>query len=64
MLEPVLSTKIERRGVTLVAVTWTTPVRHIGEGLFDDQGHVPTDLYVNGELLIAAYQPGGSDDPA
>lgn len=51
-LEPVMSAEIRSRGVSLVAVTWTTKLREIGTNIFDDAGNVVTALYVNGDNLM------------
>lgn len=49
-IEPVISADTRSRGVTLVAVTFSNTVRNINAGVFTDQGHVPTELYVNDQL--------------
>jgi DNA-binding IclR family transcriptional regulator len=51
-LEPVMSAAIRSRGVSLVAVTWTTRLREIGTNIYDDAGNVVTALYVNDENLM------------
>lgn len=58
-IEPVISGQTRNKGVTLIAVTWTVPIRRIGTSLFDDDGHVPTDLYVNG--VLEDTHDGGDD---
>lgn len=56
-LEPVISAATRSKGVTLIAVTWSCSIRHIGADIYDNAGTVITELYVNGENLME--EPGG-----
>lgn len=52
VIEPVLSAKINRKNITLIAVTWDCEIKRIGTNIFEDDGTVFTDLYVNNDLVI------------
>ena len=51
-IEPVLSAKISKRGLALIAITWQQSIKHLGESLFDNDGTVFTTLYVNGDAVV------------
>lgn len=51
-IEPLISAKYRKRGVTLIAVTWNQSITRLGDSLFDDEGTVFTTLYVNDDPVI------------
>lgn len=52
--EPIMSTDMERRGVCLLAVTWSLQIARLGKDLFADDGHVFTGLFINDEEMDPA----------
>jgi hypothetical protein len=57
-IQPVVSASIRDRGVAIIAVEWSQAVRNLGANLFDEQGVLLEELYVNGEEIEL---PGGTD---
>ena len=51
-IEPLISAKFKKRGVTLIALTWNQSITKLGDGLFDDDGTVFTTLYANGDAVV------------
>jgi|GEM_PF-3677768 len=49
--EQVQAQALDRKGVACVAVTFRQRVSGVGESLFNDEEKLPTDLYVDGELV-------------
>lgn len=49
-ITPILTGDLKRRATSIIAVEWTQELRHLGQGVFDDQGFVVSELYVNDEL--------------
>lgn len=50
-IQPIVSGYAKKRGVAIIAVEWVQRLNAIGEGIFDKDGHVIEELYVNDELL-------------
>lgn len=48
-ITPIVTGNLKNRAVSIIAVEWTQEMRHLGEGIFTDEGHVVTELYINGE---------------
>lgn len=51
VVQPVISASIRTKGVAILAVEWSQILREIGENVFDENGHVITELYINGEAI-------------
>ena len=51
-VEPVVSATIARKGVTLIAVTWSNEIRRIGDNIFAEDGTLYGQLYVNDALAV------------
>ncbi|MHA7881721.1 hypothetical protein [Nitratireductor rhodophyticola] len=58
-IQPLVTVKLKQRGAAIIAVEWTQRLRNLGEGIFDDEQHLLTELYVNDELWIP--EAGGSN---
>ncbi|AOT25319.1 hypothetical protein [Brucella pseudogrignonensis] len=50
-IQPVISAAIKSRGVSIIAVEWTQELQQLGQNIFDQNGIVPSELYINGELV-------------
>lgn len=50
-IQPVISAAIKARGVSIIAVEWTQELRQLGQNIFDQDGVVPSELYINDELI-------------
>lgn len=48
-IDPLISAKTGRAGVTIIAVTWKQEIKDLGNGLFDDELVLLQTLYVNDE---------------
>lgn len=48
-IQPLVTVKLKRRGAAIIAVEWTQKLRNLGTGIFDDEQHLLTELYVNDE---------------
>jgi hypothetical protein len=59
--EQINAEAFDRKGLACVVVTFRQRVSEVASSLFDDEGHVPTDLYVNGELVDHAEPEGEGD---
>ncbi|MEC9247320.1 MAG: hypothetical protein VYB05_21380 [Pseudomonadota bacterium] len=57
-IQPLVTVKLKQRGAAIMAVEWTQRLRNLGEGIFDDEQHLLTELYVNNEQWIP--EDGGS----
>ena len=49
---PVVSAAFKNRGIAVAAVEWTLRRHDLGDGIFDDEGIVWVELYVNDELVV------------
>jgi hypothetical protein len=61
-LEQVHATALDKKKVACIVVTFRQRVSGIGDNLFDDEGHVPTDLYVNDELVDHVDPPPAEEE--
>ncbi|ELT49066.1 hypothetical protein [Brucella intermedia] len=50
-IQPVISAAIKSRGVSIIAVEWTQALHQLGQNIFDQDGVVPSELYINDELI-------------
>lgn len=63
---PVVGVKLKQRAVSLIAVEWSQELRQLGATIFDDEGHVLEELYLNeeeidlGELADDGGEGGGA----
>jgi len=48
-VDPLISAKVRSKGVSIVAVAWEQTLRTIGTGLFDDEGTLLRELYLNND---------------
>lgn len=48
-ITPIVTGDLKNRAVSIIAVEWSQTLRHLGEGIFTDEGHVVAELYINGE---------------
>ena len=60
-IQPVVSGKLKARSVAIVAVEWRQPLRQLGDNIFDEQGRLLTELYINGEEIELPAPPAGDD---
>lgn len=49
-IQPVITANIKARGVAIIAVEWSQTVRQLGDVIFDQDGRLLAELYVNGQL--------------
>lgn len=52
-ITPMVSGDLRTRGVAVIAVEWTQTLRNVGPDVFDDEGHLITELYINDEAVPA-----------
>lgn len=52
-IQPVISASVKTRGISIIAVEWTQELKQLGQNIFDKDGVVPSELYINGELVEA-----------
>jgi len=52
-ITPIVTGDLKNRSVSIIAVEWTQTLRHLGEGIFNDEGHVITEFYLNDEEMQA-----------
>lgn len=48
---PVISGKLKARAVSVIAVEWRQELRELGAGIWDDEQHLLSELYVNTDLV-------------
>lgn len=63
-LQPVIAANIMNRAVAIIAVEWKQTLRVLGEAIFDDEGRLLTELYLNDEEieLPEPQPPAGGED--
>jgi len=54
---PVVSGKLKARAVSVIAVEWKQELRNLGDGIWDDETHLLSELYVNDELVDLTGEP-------
>lgn len=59
-IQPVVSASIRDRGVAIIAVEWSQPLRALGSNLFDEDGVLLRELYINDDE-IELPTAGGAD---
>lgn len=47
---PVVDMKLKQRGVSVLAVEWMQELHQLGTNIFDDAGHLVSELYINDVL--------------
>lgn len=62
-ITPIVSASIKDRGIEIVAVEWSQELRALGEEIFDADGYVIEELYVNGEVVDLPEPEGGDEQP-
>lgn len=50
-IQPVISAGIRKTGVAIMAVEWSQRLSQLGTNLFEDDGTVPPELYINDEKI-------------
>jgi hypothetical protein len=50
-IQPIITARVKARGVAIIAVEWTQELRELGTAIFDDDGVLLEELYVNDELV-------------
>lgn len=55
-LAPVISANLKQRGVSIMAVEWRQDLMRLGTDIFDDQGRLLEELYINDELVDASQE--------
>lgn len=50
-IQPVISAAIKSRGVSIIAVEWAQDLQQLGHNIFDANGVVPSELYINDERV-------------
>lgn len=62
-LQPVLTATIMNRAVAIIAVEWKQTLRGLGSALFDEEGVLLTEFYLNDEEIeLPEPQPPEGDD--
>lgn len=49
-IQPVVSLTLKQRGVSIIAVEFSQTLRGIATDLFDEEGHVISEFYINDVL--------------
>lgn len=62
-IQPVISASIKDRGTVIIAVEWNQDIRQLGENLFDEQGRLLEELWVNDEQIELPTAGGDDDQP-
>lgn len=62
-IQPVISASVKDRGVVIIAVEWNQDIRQLGENLFDAQGRLLEELWVNGEEIELPTAGGDDGQP-
>lgn len=62
-IQPVISASIRDRGTVIIAVEWHQDIRQLGENLFDEQGRLLEELWVNGEEIELPTAGGDDGQP-
>lgn len=50
-ITPLVTGAIKSRGISIIAVTWDQTLRALGGDIFDENGYLLEELYINGELV-------------
>lgn len=58
-IQPVVSGQLRDRGVSIIAVEWQQPLRHLGLDIFDSQGVMIQGVYINEDEIEL---PVGGED--